>query len=781
MRLAKRKSLTKIGSILIATSFVLTSILQFPQASYAQTLADKQNYLDGINGVNEVFSGISSTATGASDIAGGLSDVFEKVSADAPRLAKLSKAFTTIAKFGSALGLAGTVFDALAGVIGFIVPQPDPVLEGIKAIDQKVELLNVKADTYFTQMVTEIQVGSAENNLVEALSYIQSAQDGFDDYQKGDGLARISMVDLTQINSKAKIIRSYCTGGGTQFVRESLLDKVKRQKYGELAPLLKYGTLMNVGLQQAYQSDTLRLFLANQGDARLAADKKTFKSAASNSYGKYAPLMQECSKKFQETVTELMDQKNIDYWADQYVAAISSNLAVTGVDNLSIRSSPISLVKELKRKYPLREWMAVRCEGECNSVSVGDFKTYKIVGTDGSTKNTLLVHGWNKDERKFSATDWRQLAGTKLINAQCERNPRYADGLMCKPVQQAITDAYGGPKPPLISFGYFSRVSSGSSWYTSNSDQVVSKKTTDSSVNYIVRLAPYDASTIAAIPNPVPSGSTTITLPSPGRNAPGTTVTYTALEKALTEKYFNIVSLYSNKCLEVKNGSRASLEAIQQSDCLGAENQRFKFFPTSTGSKTYEIRAEHSDKCINLNGGSLDNANKMIQYDCGGLAGTSALNNRWTINDTGVGVQIRSERDSRKCLDVAGPSTSNGALLQIWDCYGTAKNQLFAFQQIASTPERTQNISCGPKRFRTVSEHSFANFDLPLASLGTVISFKDGAYNHYVFPKCNRVTWTNLSFSCGSNGQWRQNGSMDADAGCVDSNKSQRYLEVGDR
>ncbi|MGD1925000.1 MAG: phosphatidylinositol-specific phospholipase C [Paracoccaceae bacterium] len=89
---------------------------------------------------------------------------------------------------------------------------------------------------------------------------------------------------------------------------------------------------------------------------------------------------------------------------------------------------------------------------------------------------------------------------------------------------------------------------------------------------------------------------------------------------------------------------------------------------------------------------------------------------------------------------------------------------------------------CAPKTWKTQSDHTYAKFQMPRASVGTVIKIKGGAYNKYVFPKCNRATWKDLRFFCQANGKWkRMSGSWDADALCHNSNTKQKYLKVGKR
>jgi hypothetical protein len=89
---------------------------------------------------------------------------------------------------------------------------------------------------------------------------------------------------------------------------------------------------------------------------------------------------------------------------------------------------------------------------------------------------------------------------------------------------------------------------------------------------------------------------------------------------------------------------------------------------------------------------------------------------------------------------------------------------------------------CIPRVFRVESEHSWAEFRLPQGTAGLIIQIPGGAYNKYVFPKCNRVWWDNLNFSCNSAGIWeRAGGNWDSDAACHGSPGSSPYVATGDR
>ncbi len=94
-----------------------------------------------------------------------------------------------------------------------------------------------------------------------------------------------------------------------------------------------------------------------------------------------------------------------------------------------------------------------------------------------------------------------------------------------------------------------------------------------------------------------------------------------------------------------------------------------------------------------------------------------------------------------------------------------------------------QACNCKAKTFKVQSAHSWAEFRMPAAKKGQIIKIKGGAYNKYVFPKCNRVWWNDLIFSCDPKAcAWvKVQGNWDADALCHGSAGSSPYLKVGTR
>lgn len=156
-------------------------------------------------------------------------------------------------------------------------------------------------------------------------------------------------------------------------------------------------------------------------------------------------------------------------------------------------------------------------------------------------------------------------------------------------------------------------------------------------------------------------------------------------------KKYQIISLHSNKCVDVSEVSLKNGQTVWQYKCLQTDNQSWEFVlkGKAAGISVYEIKARHSGKCLDVNAGGTANGTAVIQWDCHGGA-----NQSWAVFELGGGIQIRPFANNKKCLDVAGPSTADGAKLQIWDCGGAEQtNQIFklsggeAASFVAFTPD----------------------------------------------------------------------------------------------
>jgi hypothetical protein len=136
--------------------------------------------------------------------------------------------------------------------------------------------------------------------------------------------------------------------------------------------------------------------------------------------------------------------------------------------------------------------------------------------------------------------------------------------------------------------------------------------------------------------------------------------------------------------------------------------------------------------------------------------------------------------------DPAGKSTAEaGATITLLVAAQSEPQRQVATATPTAAPTVAPTVApkvCNPRVFRSTSDHSWVEFRLPQGTEGLIIQIPAGAYNKYVFPKCNRVWWDDLQFTCGGGGSWeRTRGSWDADALCHGSTGSSPYVATGDR
>ncbi|MEP0518859.1 MAG: hypothetical protein ABJO09_09585 [Hyphomicrobiales bacterium] len=82
---------------------------------------------------------------------------------------------------------------------------------------------------------------------------------------------------------------------------------------------------------------------------------------------------------------------------------------------------------------------------------------------------------------------------------------------------------------------------------------------------------------------------------------------------------------------------------------------------------------------------------------------------------------------------------------------------------------------------RSQSDHSWVRFNLPAGQADQTIRIPGGAYNKYVFPKCNRVHWNDHTYQCRAGSWIHTGGQAGADALCHGGPPNSPYVQVGDR
>ena len=137
---------------------------------------------------------------------------------------------------------------------------------------------------------------------------------------------------------------------------------------------------------------------------------------------------------------------------------------------------------------------------------------------------------------------------------------------------------------------------------------------------------------------------------------------------AQTDGTYQLVALHSNRCIEVADGSTTDGTQLRQNFCGTAPQQRFQLLPTGLGSQRvaqglYTLQLLHSDKCLDVAGASQSNGALVNQANCN----PAAKNRQWQLVALGGDNYKVVNVNSGKVLEVAGGSTADGANVQQGD------------------------------------------------------------------------------------------------------------------
>ena len=130
---------------------------------------------------------------------------------------------------------------------------------------------------------------------------------------------------------------------------------------------------------------------------------------------------------------------------------------------------------------------------------------------------------------------------------------------------------------------------------------------------------------------------------------------------------YRIVSVLSEKALDVSDGRTDNGAPIIQYDYHGGANQHWRLIPINNNGDIFKIISQHSGKVLDVSDGRTDNSAPIIQYDYHGEA-----NQHWRlipINSDSDVFKIISQH-SDKSLDVTDYRTDNGTPIIQYDYHG---------------------------------------------------------------------------------------------------------------
>lgn len=86
----------------------------------------------------------------------------------------------------------------------------------------------------------------------------------------------------------------------------------------------------------------------------------------------------------------------------------------------------------------------------------------------------------------------------------------------------------------------------------------------------------------------------------------------------------------------------------------------------------------------------------------------------------------------------------------------------------------TSPTTCGINNPSANSQASGVTFHLPRAVPGQKIRYEDGNISKFTW-KCNRVAWSNLTYTCNQNGKWEHSGGWKVDGMCSASKNTEQF------
>ena len=154
---------------------------------------------------------------------------------------------------------------------------------------------------------------------------------------------------------------------------------------------------------------------------------------------------------------------------------------------------------------------------------------------------------------------------------------------------------------------------------------------------------------------------------------------------------YHLVARHSGKCLEVSYGSSQNGVSIHQEPCGDGHTQQAQAFvlvPSPYNGSDYELVNRKSGKCMDVKDASTSDGAGIQQYDCLGWGQTNQVFQGLPVSASDTEHDTFRPENSHKCLDVAGVSTADGALLQQWTC-GSGLNQQFGYEPVEANPVPT--------------------------------------------------------------------------------------------
>ena len=128
------------------------------------------------------------------------------------------------------------------------------------------------------------------------------------------------------------------------------------------------------------------------------------------------------------------------------------------------------------------------------------------------------------------------------------------------------------------------------------------------------------------------------------------------------------------QCTGLSGASSTNGTAVIAYQCLSGHNdQRWRLVPAGTGPNTFNIVNLLTGKCWDVTGASTSNGALVQEWDCSGVS-----QQIFKLQPYGTGYQVKPQHDSM-CIGTSGGHSGNGTNIIQWSCDLSA-NQTWTFQ-----------------------------------------------------------------------------------------------------
>lgn len=130
------------------------------------------------------------------------------------------------------------------------------------------------------------------------------------------------------------------------------------------------------------------------------------------------------------------------------------------------------------------------------------------------------------------------------------------------------------------------------------------------------------------------------------------------------------VAAHSSKCMEVAGASATADVQLTQNACTGSAGQILRFLPVA-GQPQVATMQTSANLCLGPRANGTVNGTAVVQLAC-----SNGADQRFRLEGLGTATSYRLRHlVSGLCVEIGGSSTSNGALVRLWECQLTTSGR----------------------------------------------------------------------------------------------------------